>query len=207
MAGPETRYIPELSTNLMDSLKQQGVVKKLQEGEVLFQEEQMIREIPVILNGSVKIFQVDEDSREILLYYLRPGDTCIMSFLGGLFNDKSKLKAIANEDSEILLLPVYKAGMLLKNYPEWTEYIFRVYYHRFKELLDVVNAVSFKKMDERLMAFLQNKAEIINKNEIEITHEELANELGTARVVISRLLKQMEKEKLVELGRNRITLL
>ncbi|TVQ05078.1 MAG: Crp/Fnr family transcriptional regulator [Balneolaceae bacterium] len=207
MIDTDDRHKPAISVKLIDSLKEHGIIKRLQEGELLFQEEMAIRDIPVILNGSVKIFQVDEDYREILLYYLKPGDTCIMSFLGGLFNDKSKLKAIANEESEILLLPVYKAGLLLKNYPEWTEYIFRVYYQRFKELLDVVNAVAFKKMDERLLTFLKNRSVINKNNEIEITHEELANELGTARVVISRLLKQMEKENLVELGRNRITLL
>ncbi len=207
MISVDNQYNFEISLKLLENLKGQGLIKKLNEGDILFQEEQAVREIPIILSGSVKIFQVDEEYREILLYYLKPGEACIMSFLGGLFNDKSKLKAIANEESEILILPEYKAGMLLKDYPEWTEYIFRVYYQRFKELLDIVNSVAFKKMDERLLTFLQDRAGILNQTQIEITHEELANELGTARVVISRLLKQMEKEGLVELGRNRITLL
>ncbi len=207
MISVDNQYNFEISLKLLENLKGQGLIKKLNEGDILFQEEQAVREIPIILSGSVKIFQVDEEYREILLYYLKPGEACIMSFLGGLFNDKSKLKAIANEESEILILPAYKAGMLLKDYPEWTEYIFRVYYQRFKELLDIVNSVAFKKMDERLLTFLQDRAGILNQTQIEITHEELANELGTARVVISRLLKQMEKEGLVELGRNRITLL
>jgi CRP/FNR family transcriptional regulator, anaerobic regulatory protein len=207
MINTEERNTPEISVKFIERLKEHGIIKKLHEGELLFQEDAAIRDIPVILSGSVKIFQVDEDYREILLYYLKPGDTCIMSFLGGLFNDKSTLKAVANENSEILILPVYKAGLLLKNYPEWSEYIFRIYYQRFKELLDVVNAVAFKKMDERLLTFLKNRSAINKSKDIEITHEELANEIGTARVVISRLLKQMEKENLVELGRNRITLL
>lgn len=207
MISVDNQYNFEISLKLLENLKGQGLIKKLNEGDILFQEEQAVREIPIILSGSVKIFQVDEEYREILLYYLKPGEACIMSFLGGLFNDKSKLKAIANEESEILILPAYKAGMLLKDYPEWTEYIFRVYYQRFKELLDIVNSVAFKKMDERLLTFLQDRAGILNQTQIEITHEELSNELGTARVVISRLLKQMEKEGLVELGRNRITLL
>lgn len=205
----QEEHLPEAGHihDLIDLLKEHGVMKTYREGDVLFLEEQSIQMIPVILKGSVKIFQTDADYRELLLYYLKPGDTCIMSFLGGLFNEKSKLKAIANENSEVLLLPVYKAGMILKKYPQWTEYIFKVYYRRFTELLDVVNAVAFKKMDERMLSFLQHRSEISNKKEVEITHEELANELGTARVVISRLLKQMEKEKLVELGRSKITLL
>lgn len=194
------------SGKILEELKLAGRVKKLKEGEVLFEEQSYIRSIPIILNGSVRVYQTDDDYREMLLYYLREGDTCIMSVMGALYNETSRLRAVANEESEVLLLPVERAGILMKNYPEWIEYLFRVYHQRFEELLDVVNAVAFKKMDERLLRYLQKASSVQKSNTIEITHEELANEMGTARVVISRLLKQMEKEGLVELGRNRITL-
>jgi CRP/FNR family transcriptional regulator, anaerobic regulatory protein len=192
---------------LINELKNFGSVKAFDEGEILIEENSTVRHIPVVLKGSVKVLHSDDDLREILLYYLTPGDTCIMSFLGALYNDTSKVRAIVNEESEILLLPVRHLGELTRHHPEWNSYIFRAYHQRFQELLDVVNAVAFKKMDERLFHFLRRKKELSGSAEINITHEELAGELGTARVVVSRLLKQMEREGLVELGRNKISLL
>jgi len=195
------------SEEIINELKKVGFIKKLNEGDVLIQEHSFIRSIPIILRGSIRVYQTDDDYREMLLYYLKEGDTCIMSFMAGLYNVTSKLKAVAHEESEVLMVPVEKAGILMKNHPQWTEYIFRVYHQRFEELLDVVNAVAFKKMDERLLQFIKKRTEVSGEKFIQITHEELANELGTARVVVSRLLKQMENEGMVELGRNRITLL
>ena len=195
------------SDEIINELKKVGVVKKLMEGDVLIQEHSIIRSIPIILRGSIRVYQTDDDYREMLLYYLKEGDTCIMSFMAGLYKVTSKLKAVAHEECEVLMVPVEKAGILMKNHPQWTEYIFRVYHQRFEELLDVVNAVAFKKMDERLLQFIKKRTEVSGEKSIQITHEELANELGTARVVVSRLLKQMENEGMVELGRNRITLL
>lgn len=197
----------QTSQEFISDLKRYGQLKKLKTGEVLFEENTAIRAIPIILKGSVKVYQSDDEFKELLLYYLKEGDTCIMSVLNGLYNETNKLKAVANEDSEVLMLPVHKLGMLTKKHPEWIDYIFRIYHQRFQELLDVVNAVAFKKMDERLLQFLQKRGEVSGKRSIKITHEELANELGTARVVISRLLKQMEGNGLVRLSRNKITLL
>jgi CRP/FNR family transcriptional regulator len=129
-----------------------------------------------------------------------------MSFLGGMHHDTSKVKAIAEEETEILFIPIDKVSLLIKQFPEWLDYIFRLYHKRFEELLEVVNAVAFKKMDERLLNFIKRKSEITNSHTLYVTHEQLANELGTARVVVSRLLKQMEESNLVQLGRNKITL-
>jgi CRP/FNR family transcriptional regulator len=150
--------------------------------------------------------RTDDDGREILLYYIQSGESCIMSFLGGLHQDTSKVKAMAEEDTEILFIPIDKVRLLIREYPEWLDYIFRLYHKRFEELLDVVNAVAFKKMDERLLNFIRKKCELTHSHTLYVTHEQLANELGTARVVVSRLLKQMEDEGLVSLGRNKITL-
>jgi len=130
-----------------------------------------------------------------------------MSFLGGMHHERSKVKAVAEEDTEILFLPVEKVTLFIKEYPEWLDYIFRLYHKRFEELLEVVNAVAFKKMDERLLNFIKKKCEHTKSKTLNVTHEQLANELGTARVVVSRLLKQMEEEGLVKLGRNKIKLI
>ena len=130
-----------------------------------------------------------------------------MSFLGGMHNEKSIVKAEIEEDAEILFLPVDKVSLFIKEHPEWLDYIFRLYHKRFEELLDIINAIAFKKVDERLLTLLHKKVEITGTNTINTTHEQLANELGTARVVVSRLLKQLEDEGKVKLGRNKIILL
>ncbi len=194
------------SPKMLEALHACGSSKHFAEGDVILGENAYIRAIPIILSGSIRVMRSDNEGREILLYYIRAGESCIMSFLGGIHHNTSKVKAIAEEDTEILFIPVEKVSMLIKEYPEWLDYIFRLYNKRFEELLEVVNAVAFKKMDERLLNFIQKKCALTNSNTLQITHEQLANELGTARVVVSRLLKQMEDEGLVKLGRNKIVL-
>jgi CRP/FNR family transcriptional regulator len=130
-----------------------------------------------------------------------------MSFLGGMHNETSKVRAEVEEDAEILFLPVEKVTLFIRDYPQWLDYIFRLYHKRFEELLEVVNAIAFKKVDERLLLLLRKKADLMKNNIILVSHEQLANELATARVVVSRLLKQLEDEGVVELGRNKITIL
>lgn len=183
-----------------------GFSKRFQEGDVILGENAYIKAIPIVTSGSIRVMRTDEDGREILLYYIRIGESCIMSFLGGIHNDTSKVKAIAEEDSEVLFIPVDKIILLIKQYPEWLDYIFRLYHQRFEELLEVVNAVAFKKLDERLLDFIKTKCTLTKSHTLYITHEQLAGELGTARVVVSRLLKQMEDQGLVILGRNKISL-
>lgn len=192
---------------MRDKLSKLGFTKTFPEGAVILNENAYINTIPIVLKGSVKVMQSDDDYREMLLYYLQPGETCIMSFLGGMHHDTSKVKAVAEGKTEILFIPIDKIGALIKDYPEWLDYIFRLYHKRFEELLEVTNAVAFKKMDERLLQLIQKKCDVADSNTLTITHEQLANELGTARVVVSRLLKQMENEGLVKLGRNKIILL
>ena len=198
----EFRYSPEIKEKLLNY----GNVKTFSEGDMIQNENAYIKAIPIVINGSVRVMRTDEEGREILLYYIKPGESCIMSFLGGIHEDTSKVKAIAEEKTDILFIPVEKVTELIKEFPEWLDYIFNLYHKRFEELLGVVNAVAFKKMDERLLNFIKRKSELTKSHTLYVTHEQLANELGTARVVVSRLLKQMEDEGLVELGRNKITL-
>ena len=195
------------SSAVRSKLMEFGIVKNFLEGDVILDESSNIKSIPLVLNGSIRVIRTDEDGREIFLYYITSGESCIMSFLGGMQHTSSKVKAIAEEDTEILFIPVDKMNQMIAEYPEWLEYIFRLYHKRFEELLEVVNAVAFKKMDERLLDLIQLKVNHIQNDTLQITHEQIANDLGTARVVISRLLKQMEMEGLLKLGRNKITLL
>lgn len=198
----EFKSLPEIR----EKLAAYGLVKTFKEGDVILNENAYINAIPIVTKGNIRVLRTDEDGRELLLYYIKAGESCIMSFLGGMHHDTSKVKAIAEEETEILFIPIDKVSLLIKQFPEWLDYIFRLYHKRFEELLEVVNAVAFKKMDERLLQFIKKKCEITNSHTLYVTHEQMANELGTARVVVSRLLKQMEESGLVQLGRNKITL-
>ena len=193
-------------SELTEKLYEYSIAKEYKAGSVILNENAYIRSIPLVVKGTLKVIRTEEDTREILLYYIKAGESCKMSFLGGLHNETSKVRAEVEEDAEILFLPVDKVSLFIKEYPQWLDYIFRLYHKRFEELLEVINAIAFKKVDERLLTLLRKKAELTNSNQLQITHEQLANELGTARVVISRLLKQLEENGVVQLGRNKIVL-
>lgn len=207
MSSVEQSLEFRVSKALKAKLLEYSIVKTYQAGDVILSENAHIRSIPIVNQGSIRVMRTEKDGRELLLYYIKAGESCIMSFLGGIHNEKSKLKVEVEEDAEILFLPIEKIPELLREYPEWLDYIFKLYHKRFEELLEVINAVAFKKVDERLLLLLNKKAELLQSKTISVTHEQLSNELGTARVVVSRLLKQLEIIGAVKLGRNRVTLL
>ncbi len=195
------------SPELIAKLYEFGIQKNYAAGSIILNENAHIRSIPIVTKGVMKVIRLEDDGREILLYYIKAGESCIMSFLGGLHNETSKVKAEVEEDAEILFLPMEKVSLFIKDYPQWLDYIFRLYHKRFEELLEIVNAIAFKKVDERLLNLLHKKVEMTHSKTLAITHEQLANELGTARVVVSRLLKQLEETGQLQLGRNKIQLL
>ena len=195
------------SPELISKLRQHSMAKAYSSGDLILDENSAIRAIPIVTKGTLKVMRTEEDGREILLYYIKAGESCIMSFLGGMHDEKSKVKAEVEEDAEILFLPMEKVHLFIKEHPEWLDYIFRLYHKRFEELLEIVNAIAFKKVEERLLSLLHKKQELTGSKTLSITHEQLANELGTARVVVSRLLKQLEENGNLQLGRNRIILM
>lgn len=194
------------SPALKEKLLEHCIVKNYKEGDVILSENAHIGSIPIVAKGSIRVIRTEEDGREILLYYIKAGESCIMSFLGGIHNETSKVRAEVEEPSEIFFLPMSKVTLFIKEYPQWLDYIFRLYHKRFEELLDIVNAIAFKKVDERLLNLLNLKVELTQTKQLNVTHEQLAKELGTARVVVSRLLKQLEFEGKIKLGRNKISL-
>jgi len=195
------------SPDIKERLHDYGIAKTFNEGDIILNENAYINSVPIVTKGSIRVMRADEEGNEILLYYINAGESCIMSFLGGIHHETSKLKAVAEEKTEILFIPVDKVSKLTKEFPEWLDYIFNLYHKRFEELLEIVNAVTFKKLDERLLNLIRLKCEQTGSETLFVTHEQLANELGTARVVVSRLIKQLETEGLVIPGRNKITLL
>ncbi|MBK9249944.1 MAG: Crp/Fnr family transcriptional regulator [Ignavibacteria bacterium] len=184
-----------------------GQVKFFPADTVILDINSYIHSIPIVLKGSIKVVRTDEEGREILLYYIKPGESCIMSFLAGIHQDTSKIKAIVEEDVELLLIPVQKASEWIRDYPEWSDFIFGLYQKRFEELLGVVNALAFQKLDSRLLQLLRQKASLYQSKEVSITHQQLADELGVSREAVSRVLKIMENEALITLSRNKIFLL
>lgn len=196
-----------ISSSLLEKLKKVGTIRMFSPGTVLIDENEYIRFVPIVLNGSIKVFKVDEDGREMLLYYIKPGESCVMSFLGATCNGTSKIKAVVEEESEVLVLPVDKATELIRENPQWTQFIFELYDRRFEELLSVVNAIAFHKVDVRLWKLLKTKVKMLKTKELNMTHQQIADELGTAREVVSRLLKQLERDKKISLARNKIKIL
>jgi CRP/FNR family transcriptional regulator, anaerobic regulatory protein len=196
-----------LNKELLEKLRTEGPVRTLTPDTVMLDENDYIKSIPIVLSGSIKVFRQDEDGREILLYYIKPGESCIMSLLGAATNTTSKIKAVVEDQAEVLMLPIHKASDLIRENPRWLEFIFQLYNKRFEELLSVVNAIDFQKVDIRLWDFLKTKVEMSKSMELNITHQQIADELGTAREVVSRLLKQLEKDKKLTLSRNKIKIL
>ena len=194
-------------SDLVKEIEESGNLKHFAAGEVIVNMDSYIKNIPVVVSGSIKVIRTEEDGREILLYYLTPGESCIVSILAGMKNETSKIKAIVEEDAELMLIPADKAKEWVKNYPDWTDFIFNLYQKRFEELLDVVNSVAFQKIDTRLLHLIKQKTQLYQTKEISVTHQQLADELGITREATSRVLKQMEKEHLVKLSRNKIELL
>lgn len=196
-----------ISNSLLEKLKTEGTIKTFSADTVLIDENDYIKFVPIVLNGSLKVFKLDDDGREMLLYYIKPGESCVMSFLGATCNGTSKIKAVVEEEAEVLILPVHKATELIRENSQWIQFIFELYNRRFEELLSVVNAIAFQKVDVRLYELLKTKVTMLKTDELNMTHQQIAAELGTAREVVSRLLKQLERDKKISLGRNKIKIL
>jgi CRP/FNR family transcriptional regulator len=181
-------------------------VKQLKKEEVLIKPGDEIVFIPILLKGSIRVLRQDPDGREVFLYHLYPGQTCAMSLTCCQSGKKSMIKAVAEDDSEILQIPVERTESWFK-YPEWKAYISNNYNNRFSELLQVVDLIAFNNMDKQLLHYLKERSKAMNTRVLDITHQEIADELHSHREAISRLLRTMEQKNLVKLGRNSVELL
>ena len=162
--------------------------------------------MPLLLKGQLRILREDEEGHELLLYYIRPGETCAMSLTCCSGNAVSNVRAVAEEDTELLLLPIQIIDEWTTKYPSFKSFILKTYQKRFEELLNTIDSIAFHNLDDRLSQLLKQKSEK-EGGELKTTHQELANQLNSSREVISRLLKQMERKGKIQMGRNKITLL
>ena len=192
---------------LIAEIAQVGVKKSLKRGETLMEIGSSIKNMPLLFNGSIKVVREDSDGNELLLYFLETGDTCAFSLTCCIGNKKSEIKAIIVEDAEMVLIPVQKMEEWICKYQTWKNFVFESYNLRLEEMLETIDTLAFMKMDQRLYKFLTDKVKLIGSTNIENTHQEIAHNLNTSRVVISRLLKQLENEKKIKLHRSRIEVL
>lgn len=195
--------LPNLTDpKLLDRLMEKGQFSTFEPGETLMKPGQFVKAVPLVLEGSIKIMRMDEEGKELFLYYLETGETCALSLTCCSAARPSEIKAVVEEKVTVLFIPIQVHEQLTDEFKQWKDFVSSTYQHRFQEMLVVLDAVAFKKMDERLMNYIVTKMKQLKTNELHTTHQEVANELGTAREVISRLLKQLEKKKWIELGRN-----
>jgi CRP/FNR family transcriptional regulator len=187
---------------LLDRLLEKGQFSTFEPGKTLMEPGQFVKAVPLVLDGSIKIMRVDEEGKELFLYYLETGETCALSLTCCSAARPSQIKAVVEEQVSLLFIPIQIHEQLVDEFKQWKDFVSTTYQHRFQEMLTVLDAVAFKRMDERLMNYIVTKMKQLKSNELHTTHQEIANELGTAREVISRLLKQLEKKKWIELGRN-----
>jgi len=187
---------------LLQAILDKGQVMKLEPGKVMMEPGQFIKMVPIVLEGSIKIMRVDEEGKELFLYYLDAGETCALSLTCCMASKPSEIKAVVEERATIIAIPVAIHEQFSDEFRQWKDFVANTYQNRFQEMLVALDAVAFKRMDERLMRYIVTKMKQHKANELYTTHQEIANELGTSREVISRLLKQLEKKKWIELGRN-----
>ncbi len=181
-------------------------LKKLRADDWMVDIGDSIVHMPLLLKGQLRILREDEEGHELLLYYIRPGETCAMSLTCCSGNAVSNVRAVAEEDSELLLLPIQIIDEWTTKYPSFKSFILKTYQRRFEELLNTIDGIAFHNLDDRLSQLLKQKSEK-EGSVLKTTHQELANQLNSSREVISRLLKQMERKGKIQMGRNKITLL
>lgn len=192
---------------LIQEIQQFGIFQTFKEGDLIMDYGKYVRMMPIVLQGTVKVSRLDEKDNEILLYYLSSNETCSMAYSCCLEAKKSEIRAIADDNVELIAIPHLKLDDWLCTYPSWKNYIMRSFNERFIELLKSIESIAFHKLDERLIAYLKEKQRMSGSSVIKASHHLIADELATSRVVISRLLKQLENDQKVILYRNEIKLL
>lgn len=192
---------------LLEAIAEVGTLKEVPEGFKLMEVGQYVISMPLLLEGAIKILRDDDNGDELLLYFLEKGDTCAMTLSCCMGQTKSEIRAIAETDAKLIMVPIEKMEAWTSEFKTWRSFVFESYHNRLMELLETVDKIAFLKMDERLLEYLRDKAKVNSHDVINSTHQEIAYELHSSRVVVSRLLKKLENQGLVKLNRNSIKML
>ena len=192
---------------LLDEIVKNGTIKKAAEGDKIIEIGDYVTGMPLLIKGAIKILREDNDGDELLLYFLERGDTCAMTLSCCLGETKSEIRAVAETDTTFIMIPISKMEEWIAKYKSWRNFVFESYHSRLSEMLDAIDAIAFMNMDERLMRYLRDKAKINRDETIHSTHQQIAYDLHTSRVVISRLLKKLEIDKKISMQRNQIKII
>jgi CRP/FNR family transcriptional regulator len=202
----ESCYIDVFEKNLIEELAEVGYYQKIPKDELLIDIDDELTHVPMILSGVVKIIRRDKQGDEIVLYYLEQSHTCAISFVNCINRNKSIFRGVAEQDVEAVFIPVQYIDEWLVKYKSFRHFIIDSYHFRLLEMVDSIDSLAFLKLEERLFNYINEKMKITNTNTLEITHQELAEDLNSSRTVISRLLKQLEQNGKVRMHRNRLQL-
>jgi CRP/FNR family transcriptional regulator len=203
----KARYGRQFEDALINEIVQVGTYREVPAGFKLMEMGDYVKGIPLLLSGAIKILREDDEGDELLLYYLEPGDTCSMTLTCCMGDARSEIRAIAETDAKLIMIPVRKMEEWTAKYRSWRNFVFDSYHNRLNELFSTLDSIAFRNLDERLVQYLKEKARITNNKNLYNTHQEIAYELHTSRVVISRLLKKLELMGKISLHRNHIEIL
>lgn len=199
------QLFPDLyESQIKEAIMEKGTWMEINEGEMLIDIEQYIKFMPLIMKGTMKILREDNDGKELLIYHVAQGQTCAMAITCCMGDARSNIRAVAEEDCQIIAIPTQLLDEWSSKFPSWKHFVFRSYQARFEELLQTIDSIAFQKLDDRLEKWLGAREKNSEDGIIHATHSEIANELHSSREVISRLLKKMENQGRLTLGRNKI---
>ncbi len=193
--------------DLIRQIKDKSRIHNVKAGEVILEIGQTVRIMPILIEGTVKVTRMDDEGRELLLYYINPSETCVMTFTCCMELYPSEVRAIAEEDVVILAVPVSVMDEWLVKYPTWKSFVMRAIRARFNELLRTIDQIAFQRLDERLATYLKEKSKHTGSKLVNLSHQQIADELGTSRVVISRLLKKLENDQKILLYRSQVKII
>lgn len=201
------QFKPIFEPELLKELEGKAKYVSLKEGEIILDIGQTVRIVPIVISGTLKISRIDENGHELLLYYVSPKESCAMTFTCCMQQFPSEVKAVAEEDVTFLAIPISIMDEWMMKYPTWKSFVMKTIRARFNELLRSIDQLAFQKLDERLVQYLKDKSKATGSSLINLSHEQIANEMASSREVISRLLKKLENDKKLLLYRNQIKLL
>jgi len=210
MGGDSTimnKFSSVFESELLAELEKKSMTMQVKAGEIMLNPGQTIRAVPLVLSGIFKVSRINEEGQELLLYYVKEGESCAMTFTCCMMAHASVIRGSAEEDSELLCIPVDLMDEWMMKYRTWKRYVMSTILNRFTEVLRSIDEVAFKKLDDRLVNYLKEKSKATSSPLINLSHQQIADELGTNRVVISRLLKRLELDKKLLLYRNQIRLM
>lgn len=207
MENLREQLAPFLEGALIREMESTSQILHFKEGSVVVEYDAFIKGMPLVLKGTIRVMKRDDEGREILLYYVTSSESCTMAYSCCMESRKSEIRAIADTDVDLISIPHEKLDEWLIKYPGWKTYVFQSFNQRFNELLRSVESIAFKKLDERLVEYLRKKSSNTGSKVVSLSHQQIADELGTSRVVISRLLKHLENEGKVILYRNELKIM